>query len=143
MIPSSKYLTCSCQYSYNLGNNSLHVPTVSICFCQYSTHRATVYMPDFLFVHSLSFVSYQKSLTIPAVVFKSSQEIMEAIPSKKDKKINNVFFCKNSFKWSFVTIRVWRYQLIRIRKSQEKQHNGQKKKDKRTNNDLQKHYREN
>ena len=110
------------------GNNSLHVLTVSICFCQYSTHRATVYMPDLLFLHSLSFVSYQKSLTIPAVVFKSSLEIMEAIPSKKEKKINSVFFCKNSYKWSFVTIRVWRYQLIRIRKSQEKQHNGQKKK---------------
>jgi len=35
--------------------------------------------------------------------------------------------------------RVWRYQgLIRIRKSKkDTQHNGQKKKDKRTNNDLQ------
>jgi hypothetical protein len=35
--------------------------------------------------------------------------------------------------------RVWTYQreVIRIRKSKDKQHNGQKKKNKRTNNDLQ------
>jgi hypothetical protein len=37
------------------------------------------------------------------------------------------------------TRRVWRYQreVIRIRKSKNRQHNGQKKQDKMTNNDLQ------
>jgi hypothetical protein len=37
-----------------------------------------------------------------------------------------------------VVRRVWKYQrVIRIRKSKDRQHNGQKKKDKRRNNDLQ------
>jgi hypothetical protein len=57
----------------------------------------------------------------------------------------NVVNCCNarvdrSFKYKLRLRRVWRYQreVIRICKSKKnRQHNGQKKKDKRTNNDLQ------